>query len=117
MKSILRMLLTAIAVVIIARFLPGVEISNFTNAIFVAIVLGFLRITVKPILIFLTLPATILTLGLFLLVINAIIIMLASYFVTGFTVSGFWTALLFSILLSMFQSVLYSFLREKNENS
>jgi len=115
MKTILRMLLTAIAVVIIAKFLPGVAVTDFTNALFVAIVLGFLRITVKPILIFLTLPATIVTLGLFLLVINAVIIMLAGYFVDGFTVSGFWTALLFSILLSMFQSILYSFLKEKEE--
>ncbi len=109
------MLLTAIAVVIIAKFLPGVEVTDFINAMFVAIVLGFLRITVKPILILLTLPATILTLGLFLLVINAIIILLAGYFVDGFEVAGFWTALLFSILLSMFQSILYSFLKEEEK--
>ncbi len=116
MKTILRMFLTAVAVVIIAKFLPGVEVTNFVNALFVAIVLGFLRITVKPILVILTLPATILTLGLFLLVINAVIILLAGYFVDGFSVAGFWTALLFSVLLSMFQSVLYSFLKEKDKN-
>ncbi len=116
MKTILRMLLTAVAVVIIAKFLPGVEVTDFVNALFVAIVLGFLRITVQPILVILTLPATILTLGLFLLVINAVIILLAGYFVDGFSVAGFWTALLFSILLSMFQSVLYSFLKEKDKN-
>jgi putative membrane protein len=115
MKTILRMLLTAVAVVIIAKFLPGVEVTDFVNAMFVAIVLGFLRITVQPILVILTLPATILTLGLFLLVINAIIILLAGYFVDGFSVAGFWTALLFSILLSMFQSVLYSFLKEDDK--
>jgi putative membrane protein len=116
MKTILRMLLTAVAVVVIAKFLPGVEVTDFVNAMFVAIVLGFLRITVQPILVILTLPATILTLGLFLLVINAVIILLASYFVDGFSVAGFWTALLFSILLSMFQSILYSFLKEKDKN-
>jgi len=115
MKTILRMLLTAVAVMVIAKFLPGVEVTDFTNAMFVAIVLGFLRITVQPLLVLLTLPATILTLGLFLLVINAIIIMLAGYFVDGFTVNGFWIALLFSILLSVFQSILYSFLRENNQ--
>jgi putative membrane protein len=115
MKTILRMLFTAIAVVVIAKFLPGVEVVDFTSALFLAIVLAFLRITVKPILIVLTLPATIFTLGLFLLVINAIIIMLAGYFVEGFSVAGFWTALLFSILLSFFQSVLYSFLREDGQ--
>lgn len=113
MKLILRILLTAIAVVIIARFLPGVQIANFTSAIIVAVVLGLLRVTVKPILIFFTLPATILTLGLFLLVINASIIMLADYFVDGFAVSGFWVALIFSLLLSLFQSILYSIFKEK----
>lgn len=115
MKTILRMLLTAVAVMVIAKFLPGVEVTDFVNAMFVAIVLGFLRITVQPLLVLLTLPATILTMGLFLLVINAVIIMMASYFVDGFTVNGFWVALLFSILLSVFQSILYSFLRENKE--
>ncbi len=113
MKLILRILLTAIAVVVIANFLPGVQIANFTNAIIVAVVLGILRITIKPLLIVFTLPVTILTLGLFLLVINAIIIMFADYFVEGFAVSGFWVALLFSLLLSLFQSILYSFVKDK----
>ncbi|MBI9039979.1 phage holin family protein [Lutibacter sp.] len=115
MKTILRMLLTAVAVVVIANFLPGVTVTNFVSAMFLAIVLAFLRITVKPILVILTLPATILTLGLFLLVINAVIILLAGYFVDGFEVAGFWTALLFSILLSMLQSILYSFLKEDDK--
>jgi putative membrane protein len=116
MKTILRMLLTAVAVVIIAKFLPGVEVTDFVNALFVAIVLGFLRITVKPILVILTLPVTILSLGLFLLVINAVIILLADYLIgTSFEVSGFWTALLFSVLLSIFQSILYSFLNEDKQ--
>ena len=115
MKLILRILLTAIAVVVLASFLPGVEIQGYTSAIIVAIVLGLLRVTVKPLLIFFTLPATIVTLGLFLLVINAVIILLADYFVSGFAVSGFWIALLFSVLLSIFQSVLYSFLNEDKQ--
>lgn len=115
MKTIFKILLTAVAVVLIANLLPGVQIQNFTNAILVAIVLGILRITVKPLLIFFTLPATIVTLGLFLLVINACIILLADYFVGGFAVAGFWTALLFSLLLSLFQSVLFSLLKENNQ--
>ncbi|REE80735.1 putative membrane protein [Lutibacter oceani] len=116
MKLILRILLTAIAVVVISEFLPGITLDEgYKSAIIVAIVLGLLRVTVKPLLIFFTLPATIVTLGLFLLVINAVIIMLAGYFVTGFTVSGFWVALLFSLLLSLFQSILYSFLEENKE--
>ncbi len=113
MKLIFRILLTALAVVVIANFLPGVQIANFTNAIIVAVVLGILRVTVKPLLIIFTLPATILTLGLFLLVINAVIILLADYFVDGFAVTGFWIALLFSLLLSLFQSFLYSIFESK----
>ena len=112
MNLILKILLSAVAVLVIAHFLPGVSVVNFTNAIFVAIVLGILRVTIKPILIILTLPVTILTLGLFLLVINAIIIMLASEILNGFEVSGFWIALIFSLILSLLQSVLYSFLDE-----
>jgi len=112
MNLILKILLTAAAVLIIARFLPGVSIENYTSAIIVAIVLGLLRITVKPILVILTLPVTILTLGLFLLVINALIIMLADNLIGGFYVSGFWIALIFSLILSIFQSFLYSFLEE-----
>jgi putative membrane protein len=116
MKLILRILLTAIAVVLLAEFLPGITLTNgYTSAIIVAVVLGILRVTVKPILVFFTLPATIVTLGLFLLVINAVIILIAGYFVSGFIVSGFWTALLFSVLLSIFQSVLYSFINEDKQ--
>jgi len=112
MNLILKILLTAAAVLVIAHFLPGVSIENYTSAIIVAIVLGLLRITVKPILVILTLPVTILTLGLFLLVINALIIMLADNLIGGFYVSGFWIALIFSLILSIFQSFLYSFLEE-----
>jgi putative membrane protein len=115
MKTLFKILLTAVAVVLIANLLPGVQIQNFTNAILVAVVLGILRVTVKPLLIFFTLPATIVTFGLFLLVINACIILLASYFVGGFAVAGFWTALLFSLLLSLFQSILFSLLKENNQ--
>lgn len=113
MKTILRILLTALAVLIIAQFLTGVSVESYTSAIVVAIVLGLLRIIVKPILVIFTLPVTVLTLGLFLFVINATIVLLADNLVDGFEVTGFWVALLFSLLLSFFQSVLFSFLKEK----
>ena len=115
MKFLLKIVLTAVAVLVLAHVLTGVEVANFSSAVVVAVVLGILRITVKPLLIFFTLPATIVTLGLFLLVINAIIILLADYFVSGFAVSGFWVALLFSLLLSFLQTFFYSFLKEKKE--
>lgn len=117
MKILFKILLTAVAVIVLATILPGVEVANFTNAIVVAVVLGLLRVTIKPLLILLTLPATILSFGLFLLVINAVIILMADYFVDGFSVSGFWVALIFSLLLSIFQSALYSGLNDKKENS
>lgn len=112
MKIILKVLLTALAVIAIAAFLPGVTLSGYGSAIIVAIVLGLLKLTVKPILVIFTLPATILTLGLFLFVINAIVVLIADSLISGFDVSGFWVALGFSLLLSLFQSVLYSFLKD-----
>lgn len=112
MNLILKIVLTAVAVLVIAHFLPGVSVVNFTNAVIVAVVLALLRVTIKPILIILTLPVTIITLGLFLLVINALIILLADNLIDGFYVKGFWIALLFSLILSIFESILYSFLDE-----
>jgi putative membrane protein len=113
MNFILKIVLTAVAVLVIAHFLPGVSVENFTSSVIVAVVLALLRVTIKPLLIILTLPVTILTLGLFLLVINALIILLADNLIDGFTVDGFWIALLFSLILSIFESILYSLLDEK----
>lgn len=112
MKLILRVLLTALAVVILAKILGGISVDSYATAIIVAVVLGLLNYIVKPILIIFTLPVTILTLGLFLLIINAIIIILADKLVSGFDVSNIWWALLFSLLLSFLQSVLFSILKE-----
>lgn len=113
MKWILKLLLTAVAVVILAKVLPGVEVVGYGYAILVAFVIGLLKIIVRPILILLTLPVTIVTLGLFLLIINAIIILLADYFLSGFSVSTIWWALLFSLLLSILQSILHKMIKEK----
>ncbi len=112
MKTILKILLTAVAVMILAYLLPGVGVASYWAAILVAVVLALLRLIVKPILVFLTFPITIVTLGLFLLVINAVIILLADYFVKGFAVENFWWALGFSILLSILQSILFSLLEK-----
>jgi len=110
MKNFLKILLTALAVVILAAVLPGIEIeNNYLTAIIVSIIIALLNMFVRPLLIFLTLPATLVTFGLFLFVINAVIILLAGNLVDGFYVSGFWTALIFSILLSFFRSFLFKF--------
>ncbi|HPE83325.1 MAG: phage holin family protein [Aequorivita sp.] len=112
MKLIIKLLLTALAVVILAKILPGVAVESYGSAIIVAIVIALLRFLVKPILVILTLPITIVTFGLFLLIINAIIILMAGYFVDDFEVVSIWWALLFSLLLSLFQSILFSLLPE-----
>ena len=112
MKFILRTLLSALAVVVLAKVLPGVGVDSYTTAIIVALVLSLLNFLVKPILVLFTLPVTILTLGLFLLIINAIIILLADSLVDGFYVDSIWWAVLFSLLLSFLQSILFSLLKE-----
>lgn len=113
MIFIFRILLTGIFVVLLANFLPGVAVAGYWTAIIVALVLALLNFIVKPILIFLTLPVTVLTLGLFLFVINAIIILMVDAFIGGFEVSGFWIALLFSILLSIFQAIAFSLIERE----
>ncbi len=113
MKFIIRLLLNALAVVILAKILPGVEVDSYLTALIVAVVLAILNVLVKPLLIILTLPVTILTLGLFLLIVNALIMLLADKLVDGFSVNGIWWALLFSLLLSFLQSILHSFLNEE----
>ena len=116
MKIFLKILLTALAVILIASFLPGITVGeNYLTAIVVAVVISLLNMFVRPLLIFFTLPATIVSFGLFLFVINAIIILLAGKIVNGFHVSGFFSAFIFSILLSLFRSYLFSFLDDKRE--
>lgn len=113
MKTLIQILLTAIVVLVLGEILPGINVDAFSTSIVVAAVLALLNLIVKPILVFLTLPATLITFGLFLLVINAVIILLADYLVGGFTVDGFWYALLFSVLLSLLQSILFSITEKK----
>lgn len=114
MNMLIRLIITTILVIIIARFLPGISVQDYTSALWVALVLGLLNAFLKPILILFTLPATLFTLGLFLLVINAVVILVGDYFVDGFVVNGFWSAFIFSILLSLGQSVMNGiFISEK----
>ena len=117
MKFILKLLLTAVAVLVLAEILPGVSVASYSYAILVALVIGLLNNFVRPVLILLTLPVTIITLGLFLLIINAFMILMAANFLGGFTVDSIWWALLFSLLLSVLQSVLHSLIKEENKES
>jgi putative membrane protein len=100
-QFILKLIISSIAVLTSAYVLPGVYIENFTNALVVAAVLSFLNTFLKPLLIIFTIPLTIFTFGLFLLVINAVIIIVTDNLIDGFEVLSFWWALLFSLILSI----------------
>ena len=109
MNIIVKILISALAVMVAQYVLPGVTVDTFMTGIIVAIVLGVLNAVLKPILVILTLPITIVTLGLFLLVINVLIIELAANVLAGFSVDGFWWALIFSVVLSIVSSVFNGF--------
>jgi putative membrane protein len=107
MKFLIKVISTTLAVFLIATLMPGVEVQNLPMALLVSLILVLINVYIKPILIFLTFPITVVTLGLFLLVINAFIILFTSYILKdGFKVDGFWVALLFSIVLSMLTSLI-----------
>ena len=109
MKFISKILITTLAVFFTACLLPGVSIDKFTTAIIVAVVLSLLNMYIKPVLIFFTIPITIFTFGIFLLFINAFIILLTSNLVYGFKVISFGQAFWFSILVSITSSILEGF--------
>jgi putative membrane protein len=116
MNFLTRLIVSSLAVLVTAYILPGVEVTSVFTAIMVAAVLSLLNAIVKPILVILTIPITVLTLGLFLLVINAAMILLAGDIVSGFRVDGFWTALFFSIILSVVNSVFHGLARDKTSS-
>ena len=115
MKVIIKLLITAIVAYFLPIFLSGVQVEDFTSAIIFAVVIGLLNLIVRPILSLLSLPITILTLGLFSLVINALIILLADKFTEGINVDGFWWALIFSVALSVITSILEKILISKED--
>lgn len=114
MKYIISLLVTGIIVFLLGNILPNVHVSDYFSAVLVAFVLSILNVLVKPVLQIISIPITIITLGLFLFVINAVIILLAAELVSGFKVGGFLGALLFSLCLSFIQSIV-SDLMEKQK--
>ncbi len=110
MGLLIQLLVSSIAIYITARILPGVMLPDLYTAIVVAIVLGLVNTFIRPVLTFFTLPLTILSLGFFSLIINAAMILLVDYFVSSFSVEGWITALLFSLVLSVVNFVLYRFI-------
>jgi putative membrane protein len=108
MNFVIRLIISTLAVLITSYFSPGVYLDNFLTAIIVAVVLGCLNTIVKPLLILFSLPMVLFTFGLFLIVINTLIILLTDSLIDGFAVQGFWHALFFSVVLSIVTSILNS---------
>jgi len=111
MPFIPKLLVTSVAILIAGYILPGIHVTTFWTAILVALVLSFLNVFLKPLMVILTIPFTLMTFGLFLMVINALIIMIAGAWVNGFKVDGFWWALLFSVILSIVSSLLENIIK------
>ena len=107
-EIVIRALINGLAVWIASYVLPGVNVDGFFTAIVVAVILGIVNAFLKPILVLLTIPITVLSLGLFIFVINALLILLVARIVPGFTVENFWWALAFSLVLSIVNSFLHS---------
>src|SRR5690606_9910246 len=110
MQFIIRLLITGVVAFALSNWLAGVHIDGFSTAILFALILAVVNALVKPLIIILTLPITILAIGLFLFVINALMILLIDKMLDGVNVDGFWWALLFSLLLSLVSSFLISLL-------
>ena len=101
MYVILRWLAYTLAIMLIAWIIPGISVSSIWAALLVVVIMGLINIFLRPLLTFVTLPINFLTLGLFTFVLNALLFMLAGYIAPGFSVDGFWSALLGSLLLSL----------------
>jgi putative membrane protein len=107
MNFLLRILITALVAFGLAHFLSGIHVDTYWTALIFALVLAVLNVLLKPILIVLTLPLTLITYGLFLFVVNTLVVLLASRFVRGFSIDNFWWGLIFALLLSLITTVLF----------
>lgn len=116
LRLLLIWLCNALALLTVAYLLPGVRVDGYESALIAALVLGLINTLVRPLLILLTLPVTVLTLGLFLLVINGLLFWFAGSVLRGFEVSGFWTGLMGALLYSIISSVLSLLIPKKQEN-
>jgi putative membrane protein len=113
MRFLLRLLLNGVAVFLASQLIPGISVASPGTALLAGIVLGLVNAIVRPLLILFTLPATLLTLGLFLFVINAACLGLAAWFVPGFSISGFWAALFGALVISIINWLLSALLTDK----
>lgn len=117
MKLLLKLLVSSLAVFFAAYILPGVQLDGYPAALIVALILGALNAFLKPMLVLLTIPVTMVTFGFFLLVINAFMIMITDSLLDRFAVKGFWSALLFSIVVSVFTAILEALAKPRRSDS
>lgn len=113
MRLLIALFLNTLALVITAYIVPGFHVADFQSALLAAIVLGVINTFIKPILVFLTLPLTLITLGLFIFVVNAVVLFLTSFFVKGLIIDGWLPAILGAIVLSVVSTVLTMLARNK----
>ena len=114
MNMVLRLILTTLAILVVTNVYGGVEVDSITTAVIAAVILGLINTIVRPVIMFLTLPLTMLTLGLFLLIINAGMLYLAAWLVNGFNVGGFWDALIASFIISVVVALLNGMVRSRS---
>jgi putative membrane protein len=112
MKLLITWLTSTAAILISAWLLPGASVSSFWAGLLIALVLGVVNAIIRPFLLLLTLPINILTLGLFTLVINALMVLLVAAMIPGFIISSFWIALIFSVILSVIVWILEAVLEQ-----
>jgi putative membrane protein len=114
MNTIAKLFLSAVAVILAAYFIPGVHLSGFVAALVFAVVLAVVNLILRPLLLILTLPINILTLGLFTLVVNAVLILIVVRIVPGIAVDGFVSALLFGLILAIVEAVLHTATKKRD---
>ena len=111
---LLRLILTTLAILLVTNIYGGIQVDSVTTAIIAAVVLGLINMIVRPVIVLLTLPISMLTLGLFLLVINAGMLSLAAWLVNGFEVGGFWDALIASFIISVVVALMNGLVRSRS---
>lgn len=116
MKLVLTWLLTALALLITDKLIPGITVNNLTTLLIAALVIGLINATIKPFLHLLSLPITILTLGVFALLLNAALLALSAYLVPGFQIAGFWSAFFGAIVLSIVSTLLHMVFLGKDDS-
>ena len=115
MGILVRILINALAIVVAAKVIPGIELDGAMAAVVAGLVLGVVNGFVRPVLLFLTLPLTLLTLGLFLFILNGLCLWLTAALVKGFEIQGFWAAVLGAILVSLVSWILTAFLNDQGK--